>query len=195
MNGDVNGNSVIDLSDAVFLLNWLFLGGPPPVPCCENGTGLPDTGQTKTYGECFGQDGHYSTGCPSEGRYIDNGDRTVTDTCTGLMWQQGTPEFSLPWCDALVYCQDLQLAGHTDWRMPNVRELQSIVNYGRFDPASHPVFGAVPSLYWSSTSLDSRTDVQWSVDFLGGGIANDIGIDVDIFVRAVRSIVIWPPGM
>src|SRR4029434_10887832 len=65
--------------------------------------GLPDTGQTQCYDltgrvvSCAGaaqrgQDAHYATGCPSQGRYIDNGDGTVTDLCTGLMWQKDTAD-------------------------------------------------------------------------------------------------------
>ncbi len=85
-NGDVNGDGEIDISDAVYLVNALFLGGPDlkaiecPPPASK---GLPATGQTKCYGivegvgwtevpcdqaECKGQDGAYATGCPSEGR-------------------------------------------------------------------------------------------------------------------------------
>ncbi len=103
-NGDVNGDGDINISDVSYLLNWLFNGGPEPEPC-EGGGGapsdLPDTGQTTCYDQrgnvidcmsdtCAGQDGLYATGCPSEGRFVANGNGTVTDTCTGLMWQRRT---------------------------------------------------------------------------------------------------------
>ena len=83
-NGDVNGDGTVNLSDAVTILSNLFLGNPPElVPLCEPQTrsGLPDTGQTTCYGQdgkviactsdtCAGQDGFYTTGCPSEGRFV-----------------------------------------------------------------------------------------------------------------------------
>jgi hypothetical protein len=115
-----------------------------------------------------GQDGAYQAGCPMDGRFVDNGDGTVTDTCTGLMWQQATADINedgqigavdaLNWADALQYCENLEYAGHSDWRLPNVRELISIADYGRcpgFDPAVFSI--ALPGegwfvLYWSSTS-------------------------------------------
>ena len=55
--------------------------------------------------------------------YIDNGDGTVTDNGTGLMWQQATAPGTYTWEQALVYCENLDLANHTDWRLPTVKEL------------------------------------------------------------------------
>jgi len=60
--------------------------------------------------------------------YTDNGDGTVTDTSTDLMWQQVSSS-SKTWKEALVYCEGLNLGGHTDWRLPNIKELQSLVDY------------------------------------------------------------------
>jgi hypothetical protein len=208
-NGDVNGDGNINIADAVALLNWLFLGGPEPVACPAGSgpSGLPDTGQSVCYGfdesqgqrvevpcaqaACPGQDGAYATGCPYEGRFVDNGDGTVTDNCTGLMWQQATGNGAAPlnWSDALAYCEDLSFAGHDDWRLPNVRELQSLVDYGRLDPAIDPVFGALSSGYWSSTSgaVDSAPSYAWFVYFGIGGVSLDFKFD-DFYVRAVRSV-------
>ena len=53
--------------------------------------------------------------------YIDNGDGTVTDTGTGLMWQKATAPGTYTWEAALVYCENLNLANHTDWRFPRQR--------------------------------------------------------------------------
>jgi hypothetical protein len=64
---------------------------------------------------------------------VANGDGTVTDLDTGLMWQQSDSGNTYTWKDGLAYCTSLDLAGYADWRMPNSRELQSLVNYGRFD--------------------------------------------------------------
>ena len=201
------GDGDLNLSDPVYLLNHLFRGGQEPVcpePPMKGSSGLPDTGQTTCYvgdnvvdcasATCAGQDGLYATGCQPEDRFTDNGDGTVPDTCTGLMWQKdtGNDGNGLNWCDALAYCENLDLAGHDDWRLPNVRELQSIVDYGRFGPAIDPVFGALSSGYWSSTTYEGGgTDGGWSVNFSDGDDYN--GVDVGtaragpLLVRAVRS--------
>lgn len=214
-NGDVNADGRVDLSDAMTILGHLFLGSPSDlVELCEAppaASGLPDTGQNACYGlvenagwqevpcdqvSCRGQDAQYATGCPSEGRFTDNGDGTVTDHCTGLMWQKDTADVNgngqstdqdyMRWCDALAYCENLSFAGHDDWRLPNIRELHSIVDYGRVSPAINPVFGAFSAWYWSSTSLADYHDVAWIVYFGRGGV-DDIGKDGNDFVRAVRG--------
>jgi hypothetical protein len=64
----------------------------------------------------------------------DNGDETVTDQTTALMWQKANGEgasgdYQFTWMEALAYCEDLSLAGHDDWRLPDVKELHSIVDY------------------------------------------------------------------
>jgi hypothetical protein len=120
----------------------------------------------------------------------------VTDTCTGLVWQkdsadtngdgQSTVEDLLDWCGALAYCENLSFAGHEDWRLPNVRELERIVDYGRSLPAIDPVFGALSSFYWSSTSVAALPDGAWYVIFISGYVGND-GKDRLRYVRAVRS--------
>lgn len=193
--GDLNADGNTDLTDAVHLLNWLFRGGPEPV-CVESATGaLPATGQTRCYdaggnqiacdsGTCPGQDGFYQAGCSTEGRFVDNGDGTITDTCTGLMWQQHVTPFV--WCEALAYCEGLELAGHSDWRLPNVRELQSIVDYQRSNPAIDPLFGPEAWRYWSSTSVVVNPHEAWYVNFDDGSVAR-IGKGFHGNVRAVRG--------
>ena len=100
----VNGS--IDLADAVYLLSYLFAQGPAPevIECPPPaGCALPATGQTKWYGmaggeiDCEssgypGQDAFFMKGCPVEERFVDSGDGTMTDSCTGLMWQKETAE-------------------------------------------------------------------------------------------------------
>jgi hypothetical protein len=63
--------------------------------------------------------------------FIDNGDGTISDAATGLMWQQGDSEAGLNWQEALAYAEGLTLGGYDDWRLPNAKELQSIVDYSR----------------------------------------------------------------
>ena len=208
---DMNGDGVFDpIAEAVRLLSWAFLGAQAPVPPCAGGgpSGLPDTGQTLCYdasgsvidcasATCPGQDGFYATGCPNDAdRFVDNKDGTVSDTCTGLMWQkdtadvngdgQSTSQDTIRWCEALAYCENLSFAGHDDWRLPNVLELQSIVDYGRFFPSIDPVFGALSSFYWSSTSNAAFPDVAWGVGFFDG-LVGIVGKGGDGYVRAVRS--------
>ena len=76
--------------------------------------------------------------------FKDNGNGTVQDRATGLTWQQSDSGKGYTWEDALSYCEDLDLAGQTDWRLPNAKELQSIVDYTRApdlgSPAIDPVF-------------------------------------------------------
>lgn len=68
--------------------------------------------------------------------FVDNCSGTVTDRATGLMWQQADSEVGMDWPTALAYAEDLTLAGYTDWRLPNVKELQSIVDYTKSPSAS-----------------------------------------------------------
>ena len=96
-------------------------------------------------------------------RFVDNKDGTVSDLATGLMWAKADSGKGLNWAEALAYCTKLQLAGHDDWRLPNVKELQSIVDYTRAPdarepaprgPAIDPVFTmtANEAWFWSSTT-------------------------------------------
>jgi hypothetical protein len=87
--------------------------------------------------------------------YVDNGDGTVTDRATGLVWQQVDDGRRRNWADALAYCEGLTLSGHDDWRLPNVKELQSIVDYSRHDPALDTRFlhqSDRRGWFWSSTT-------------------------------------------
>ncbi len=218
-NGDVNGDGKLNIADAIYIINNQFRGGPEPVPISGPPTGLPATGQTKCYdaagaeipcesADYPGQDGSYQVGCTSEGRFVENGDGSVTDNCTGLIWQQYPADMNgngsvgwedrLDWQDALKYCESLDLAGRTDWRLPNVRELQSIADYGRFHPAIDPVFGVFfPAAdlgachHWSSTTHSWLPGYSWSVEFSDGlVVANTLScnkMDVQNFVRAVRG--------
>lgn len=66
-----------------------------------------------------------------ENDFIDNGNKTVTDKSTGLVWQKNDSGEGVDWSEALKYCEDLNSAGYTDWRLPNAKELQYIVDYTR----------------------------------------------------------------
>ena len=126
----------------------------------------------------------------SWGAFVDNGDGTVTDTVTGLMWQQGdghNDSGERTWQAALAYCEGCTEAGYTDWRLPNIRELESIVDWSTYSPAIDPVFDCRSSHYWSSSTYVDYPDFAWFVDF-GNGYVNYYGRkDHDYYVRCVRG--------
>lgn len=84
--------------------------------------------------------------------YVDNGDGTITDNATGLMWQQSDDGNSRDWENALSYCENLTYAGHSDWRLPNAKELHSILDYTRSPQTTNSP--AIDSLF-SSTSFNT----------------------------------------
>ena len=99
---------------------------------------IVDTGQDTCYdnsglidcpaeGEAFyGQDAQFSGNMPS---YTDNGDGTITDNVTGLVWTQDQSDQSMDWSEAPNYCETLTTGGITDWRVPNIKELWSIRDF------------------------------------------------------------------
>ncbi len=107
--------------------------------------------------------------------FVDNGDGTITDHATGLMWQQVDSGAGLDWAGALSYCENTATAGYTDWRLPNAKELQSIVDYSRSpdttgSAAIDPLFSVTAftneagqpdyPFYWSSTTHANLTGGQ-----------------------------------
>lgn len=124
-------------------------------------------------------------------KFTDNGDQTVTDHGTGLMWENDSNVTNkrLYWVDALAYCENLTLAGHDDWRLPNIKELMSIVDHTRFGPAIDPVFLLAPSWgagYWTSTTYNFDPREKWMVSFHAGS-ANPVYRPHRALVRCVRS--------
>lgn len=93
----------------------------------------------------------------------DNGDGTVTDHATELTWQRADDGQTRNWSDALAYCENLELAEADDWRLPNVKELQSIVNYDSPEPAKYPDFeqGDPAAWYWSSTTSEYGSEAAY----------------------------------
>jgi len=123
----------------------------------------------------------------SLGSLTTNTDSTVTDTSAGLMWQQKTPG-PMNWEGGLSYCEALTLGGYTDWRLPNINELQSIVDYSKNNPATDTdAFpGTFSSKYWTSTSVASETSMGWQVFFYDGDVITNTKSTVS-YVRAVRG--------
>ena len=102
------------------------------------------------------------------------------------MWEQA-PAGTADWQGAIDTCEGLSLAGNDDWRLPNVRELQSVVDYGRSNPAINPLFfpDANPSPHWTSTTNPGATDKAYYVDFGAGNAGNADKINL-AYVRCVR---------
>jgi hypothetical protein len=127
--------------------------------------------------------------------FVDNDDGTITDNVTGLMWQQGEPGI-MPWDAALSYCESLLLGGNSDWRLPNIKELESLTDDSRDNPAIDKTFflDATASLYWTSSSQAADASSAYIVGFSYPGVdwenkpLSDIrGADSDIKVRCVRG--------
>ncbi len=111
----------------------------------------------------------YVRGNPDYGIHdiVDNGDGTIMDQATDLMWVQSDSGAGMDWQKALAYCQYAATAGYDDWRLPNAKELQSIVDYTRSPDTTNsaaidPLFNVTPitneagegdyPAYWSSTT-------------------------------------------
>lgn len=118
--------------------------------------------------------------------FIDNQDGTVTDEATGLMWQKSGDGHGRIWQDALCYCESLELAGYADWRLPNIRELESLVDWDRYDPAIDPVFESHSFLYWSGTT-QLPGSFAWGVNFNYGRVGYSNSKGENLYVRCVRS--------
>ncbi len=121
--------------------------------------------------------------------FVDNANGTISDTTTGLMWQKGETG-AMTWEQALAYCENLQLAGYNDWRLPNRNELQSIVDYARYNPAIDQTMfpGATSSYYWSSTTCAWNQGHAWGVYFFSGyGYVDFDDKSGSHYVRAVRA--------
>ena len=103
------------------------------------------------------------------------------------MWQQDTAPSGYSWQDALPYCENLTLAGYNDWRLPDINELQSLVDYSRYLPSIDPVFSnTVSSYHWSSTSYAYGPSYACVVSFYEGATGG-YGKSNSFYVRAVRG--------
>jgi hypothetical protein len=136
------------------------------------------TGQTAS--GRTGDDGDLEKGVswPSP-RFTDNG-LTITDDLTGLEWTEDAylPGESKTWNDAIDYCNGLDYGGHDDWRLPNVRELFSLIDWSQWVPAlpsGHPfdnVKTVTGDYYWSSTTTAYNMGYAWLVDLGGSFVTN-----------------------
>jgi hypothetical protein len=168
----------------------------PPAP-------VPQTGQTLCYEAMgtavigcagTGQDGDTRTGVGwPDRRFAENGEQTIVDRLTGLVWTRDANPAGGPrtWQEALGYINTLNRGNHlgrSDWRLPNVNELESLVNK-QSNLAEWLQAQGLRNLqvdyYWTSTSYASYPRYAWSVDIYGGIVAGHDKADV-YFVWPVR---------
>ena len=123
--------------------------------------------------------------------YHDNEDGTVSDGYTGLMWQQATADAEMTWEEAVHYCENLSLAGHTDWRLPNRNELQSLVDKQPDASSWAAISTTFPDTYalpyWTSTSHALAPGHAWTVSFAFGQMGPFYLNEHHNYVRAVRG--------
>ena len=184
--------------------------GPPARPLQTGQTNCYDTNGNTIACAGTGQDGAFRAGVAR--RYVDNGDGTITDMSTGLMWEKKSADFTIHdhgnaymWADAFgAFIGELNagagFAGHTDWRIPNVNELLTLVNYQNRNPAVDLAFNTSCAenctvltcsctqvdFYWSSTTYQSASTGAWIVSFFDGGGTQTYKGE-SFFVRAVRG--------
>ena len=98
----------------------------------------------------------------------------IKDSLTWLYWQSnGTVAWAKTWNNAKTYCANLNLWWYTDWRLPNIKELQSIVDYSSYNPSIDTnYFTYNSSYYWSSTTNSLNPSYAWIVGFNSGYSAN-----------------------
>ncbi|MCX8027257.1 MAG: DUF1566 domain-containing protein, partial [Thermodesulfovibrionales bacterium] len=188
---------------------------------------IPKTGQETCYGEdgntitcdATGQDGHIQKGvswpsprfsitycnnsgpCSNQGSDCDanpNND-IVKDNLTGLTWlRDGSLGGQLSWANALSYANSLTLCGMSGWRLPNVNERVSLMNFGQTDMAAWlntQQFVNVPSSYfWTSSTNAANTANAWYTAMAGGAISGLQDKTTLYYVWPVKTSCIPPPS-
>ena len=112
----------------------------------------------------------------------------VTDSATGLEWQDDAVGTKTIWQDAIARCETLTLDAKSDWRLPNLNELTSIVDDTKSYPAiDTTVFNnTISNYYWSSTTIAGSTNYAWRVYFNYGPQYGNYKTD-NSYVRCVRA--------
>jgi hypothetical protein len=195
--GDTNGDEIIDVSDAVYFLRYLFDGGEPPAACAQDADLVERVANiedgflalvatldekleriavaTEANGETLVEIAGKS-GVPCKDRidrFGDNENGTVTDICTGLMWQQFPADVDgdgssdeVSWGVAKTFCEDLEFAGHSDWRLPASRELQSIFKERIvWKNGVDPNFAVDNGRFWTDSEDHLQPSYAWALTF------------------------------
>jgi len=139
-----------------------------------------------------------------ESGLVDREDGTVLDIKNNLLWQQSPPEGIYTWKEANEYCKSLTLAGYSDWRLPTIEELKTLINK-KYVSTIDPIFKCESSYHWSSSTQVVDTQIEkfnnstvvpaivftpcnaWYVSFCDGYVSINLK-DSTYFVRAVCSV-------
>ncbi|MEK9711734.1 MAG: DUF1566 domain-containing protein [Thalassolituus sp.] len=137
-----------------------------------------------------------------DSRYLIHNNGTATDTRTGLMWKvcsegetwsdaacsADTSALLLTWNDAHIHAGSVEFAGFNDWRLPNYKELASLLDFSRSDPAINQniFFDTTAANYWTSSASWRYEDYAFHVNFATGAIYIS-GLDGAYRIRLVRG--------
>jgi hypothetical protein len=164
---------------------------------------LPRTGQNKCFSDTgteiacpdTGQDGDIQAGAVwPEPRFQDNGDGTVTDKLTGLMWTKDANPLNPTdntWQDSLDYVKSIKTGGYADWRLPNLNEMRSLIDYSQHDPAlpeGNPFINLTGNKYWISTSPPpdiNNPSLAWVIEL-------NTGVSTFFYSWKFDSYSLWP---
>lgn len=164
---------------------------------------LPQTGQitcTNTAGDVItcantGQDGDYKTGqaWPTPRFTVDDTNNCILDNLTGLTWARAPENLKYNWENALKTSNELTLCGFDDWRLPNINELNSLVNSEPMAPATPANWlndqgftGMQNSDYWSSTNDVLSGTTAYLVDMFSGNVSINVK-SAGFYVLSVRG--------
>lgn len=119
--------------------------------------------------------------------FRDNGNGSVTDAATGLIWQQQNDDISRTHAEAIGYCQGLTLAGNSNWRLPNIKELVTIVDHRNNSPSiDAAIFPNTEFFfYWSVSTQASNPSTGFTVWFIDG-VVTPAGLTGQFLTRCVR---------
>lgn len=117
-------------------------------------------------------------------------DETVTDTQTGLVWQQRVLYQPISYAKATSYVKSLDVGGHTDWRLPTLTELRTLVDTTHGNPSIDLyAFPDTPAdeWYWTSTITEYDAEAAYVIDFYNGDTYSS-DLEYGVLVRAVRNL-------
>ena len=113
-------------------------------------------------------------------------DGIVKDNNSKLFWQDNTTISNKSWIEAINYCESLNLGGYSNWRLPNINELGSIIDHNSNSNLDKIFKQSTSDLYWSSTSHAAQTSIAWVINFKYGSNAYKTK-DSKLSTRCVRE--------